>query len=323
MIVAPVGVTGKVSWYLLDSKTKKVLRKGKHKNLLVNGMKDSLQTVSVSTGASPTRPSYYSQRNQLVVGDNAAAPAVTDTALVNQIGASTTSAAFAQNGPETGTKDTTNNRLTWSTMLRRVYAFPSTQNIREIGFKDTGGVLTVRFLPLDGSSNPTTITGNAGQELLVEHTLVLSVPWPSSIPTAIFNIGATPYTVEYTFFSMNAANVENVFSYALLGTNNGSLIVQKTAMGTMTREAASLFTSTDNHVGRLTPQTYVAASGQRVRQGVIATGESNLAWYGVGFGLTTSAGLAIKFSSPASYTKTSANQLTIPYRSEVTLNASA
>jgi hypothetical protein len=320
MISPQVGLEGRVNWYLLDSKTKKVLRKGRQKNLLVTGMKDSLHQLSVvsTTG----QPSYYQQRNQLVVGDNAAAPAVTDTALVNQIGASTSFGTFLGNGPEAGTKDTTNNRLKWSTMIRRVYPFPSTQNVREIGFKDMNSLLTVRFLPLDGSNNPTTITGNAGQELLVEHTLEVSVAWPVSVPTASFNIGATAYNVEYTFFANTAANVEQVIRL-LIGTLAASVFIGKVAMSALTRDPASFSGGNfDTYSSRLTVQPYSVGSGQRVRSGVIGTGESNTTWHGALFA-STAYGLAVRFLSPATYVKTSSVQVTIPIRGEVTLNATA
>jgi hypothetical protein len=325
MIKAQLGIKGYVEWYLIDKKSGVILRHGKHKNLLVNGMKNALQTLTMNT-----LPIWGGHRTQLVVGDNAAAPAVGQTALSNQIGSSSSSGSYAFQGPQTGTKDTTNNRLVYSSMIRRVYTFPSTQNVREIGFKDSGGNLTVRFLPLDGSSNPTTITGNAGQELLVEHTLEVSLPWPSSLATTSFKIGTTggndgagTFAVEYTFYANTGSNIQQVL-LQLLGPDASNLSLATVAMGTINRDPTFSGGNFATYNLRLAAQTYVADSGQRVRQGVLGTGESNVALYGAILATTNIAyGLAIKFTNPTSYTKSNTNQITIPYRSEVILNASA
>jgi hypothetical protein len=123
-------------------------------------------------------------------------------------------------------------------------------------------------------------------------------------------------------FATTTVNIENVFQ-ALLGTLATRLSVAKAAMPTTVRDPAAYNGSNfDQYPSRLTVQTYVSGSGQRVRQGNLGTGESNVTLYGAIFGELFS-GIAVKFLSPATYVKTSANQLTIPFRSEVTLNASA
>lgn len=123
----------------------------------------------------------------VAVGTGTTTPAVTQTALVNQVAYTST-----QTGTDVSGSDVSGGFM----YLRRTYRFgagSAAGNLTEVGAGWASGQMFSRTLIKDGGGNPTTITVLSDEYLDV--TYEIRIYWPTTDSVATINISGTNYTV--------------------------------------------------------------------------------------------------------------------------------
>lgn len=337
-LVVPIHATikGRVRWQVLDERMVPEIPRGpngmplgpiegiEQDNLITDHGMNRLAVLNLFDFSVGTASSW---RRRLAVGTGTALPAVTDTALQAEVQRDATSGTFPT-GSNTFRLDTVANNWVSNSMVTRIVTMTADRNLTEYGFaQDTVADIHIRERLRDAGGTPTTVTLLSGRSLRVDHTAAITIAAPAAGHTGTINIqefDAANALVSTTAYSiLFGLWVESVTdnSDALMGlfTECWNPSVDRTAdnvrglgpvtLTTYARELARQTLAAPR--AAITVEPYVGGSLQRVKRGLIATGSFNQAWaqYTMAFEGVGRAGLYVRFTSPASFTKANTHTL--------------
>lgn len=202
------------------------------------------------------------------VGTGNTAPAVTQTALVNQLASTATKAVSDTVGAATSAP-----YYWWTRLVFRFAAGVATGNVAEIGigWATTGNTLFSRSLVKDAGGNPTTITVLASEYLDV--TYEIRVYPDTTVSTQTVTIGGVSTTVEHSCRNVTTGSSLDWGGFAQGQYTPASTYANApTTLGTVTDAGTGNFYST---VATVTPAAYSSGTRQRQVTATIAPGSAN------------------------------------------------
>lgn len=249
------------------------------------------------------------------VGTGSTAPAVTDTALVNQVAATTTVSA------RTSGVQATTPYFGWFRTTYRFAPSGTAQNLAEVGVATaaTGGTLFSRALIVDGGGSPTTIQVLGDESLDVTYELRLypplaDMPWSATISgTNYSGIARADRAGDATAWNANGPNwrMDGSSMKGCILATSLAMNVYNGTIGAITATPSGTAVSVDlSPVGAVTAAAYTANSFQRSHAVLLDLAVGNVSGGISAFRIMTGIG-GYQFSASPAFAKDSTKRLTL------------
>lgn len=227
-----------------------------------------------------------------VVGTGATPPAVTDTALVSQLGVSPN--GVRQSGTYSYNSGT--DEISAVTVMRYAFTLGSiVGNISEIGIRPSSQTnLFSRALIVDGGGSPTTITVTASDQLIVNYTLTGTI---SRTVNYTMDLSGSPVNMVLKHVGVGSADRAMIFNFCLSSLKTQSSVLNSGVFVFPDWDAADGLTGGTNFTSALVTTQNPAAGFKRRLQ--IPSTQGNISGGFNWFRINDSAVSTGNFNDPA------------------------
>lgn len=316
-----MGMSGHARFELIDLETGAVEWTGEQHNLILDSGLEAFGSSSHNAGGSGGNiyGTYGQWRQYFCVGTGSTAPAVGQSALVNQAVIQASSGGFSAENSETYSYDAVNGVYKAVLTLVRVIDFSASYNLTEWGLaKAATGSISIRELFRDSEGGATSIAVTSGKQLKCYHTLTLTVP--AALAATSFTLTGLGVQNGTGGFWSNSTNIQYLFQQCFGTTGSWNMVWNFTNVAMPTaNQAGAWFTPSTSGKSSGTTDAYVGSSKKITRRMSFTTSEiiGNIneiilgSTGATGGSAAAMSGLIFKFTTPVS--KTASNTVTFVY----------